>query len=377
MVSSYKKLTSDALQEEGRRFQLYDFQLNSPLLAFVEKANQRIDHKYTMNRFPLRHVPKLGQLDSSLPTLSDPTGDKMTLITMTHKDGRLQSLMDTLNSILEPTSGFAAILDKVILVWNGDISDIPSDMQEIADKSTKLPVDIIPFAHNTLLNRYQTSLLQHIPTQAVVFLDDDDKLPTVLEMQLSFSFWRCDVRRATYMEGRQAQNSPFNVDAFDYYSSSSQSKSTFGAPVGSVVSKKWLSVYMSSQLEDLQKFVIGHPCKPDDIAFGLMIQFFNRLNGAAPTVVPRVMGQSGRVSGNASNEDLMDTEGMSGSARWTLWRREAYVYLKHFFVTLDTNWAPNFEECYPHSTTDDCLWRISEADAHNMLSHLATVCPVI
>mmetsp|Transcript_73755 Transcript_73755/g.195791 ORF Transcript_73755/g.195791 Transcript_73755/m.195791 type:complete len:720 (-) Transcript_73755:144-2303(-) len=377
VISSYAKLVSDASQDDGNRFKSYDFQWNSPLRSIVEEANQRIDLKYMLNKFPLRHKPNLGQLDSSLPALSDPTGDKLTLVILTYKYGLLDNLRDSLSNILDPKSRYESIVDKIIIAWNGDAADIPSSIQELSYKRAHLPVDIVHFAKNTLLNRYDTSLLPRINTQAVSFLDDDDQVPTVLEMELSFSFWRCDVRRATYMEGRQAQNVDFNVDAFDYFSTTSRAKSTFGVPRGSVVSKKWLNVYMSPQLEDLQKFVIGHPCKPDDIAFGLMINFFNRFTGAAPTVLPRVRGDLTRGSSNVVNKEMSHVEGMSGSDRWNLWRREAYVYLKHFYVSLDAHWTPNYEECYPHSTTDNCVWEISETDARNMLSHLATVCPVI
>jgi hypothetical protein len=384
MVSSYAKFRSDASEEEGRLFKSYDFQLDSPLRTIVEAANQRIDLKYVMSKFPLRHRPNIGQLGSLLPTLSDPTGDQLTMIIMTYKDGFLQTLGDNLKNIVEPRSGFAAILDKVIIVWNGNSSDIPSDIQEFSNKQAKLPVEIVPFAQNTLLNRYDTSLLQRINTQAVTFLDDDDKLPTVLEMQLSFSFWRCDVRRAVYMEGRSAQNGAFDPEAFDYFPSTSWGKSTYGVPRGSIVTKKWLSVYMSPQFEDVKKFVIGHPCKPDDIAFGFTIQFFNRLNGAAPTVAPRIKGTMSRGSDNLENKEMSGVEGMAGSDRWLLWRREAHAYLKRFFTSLDAKWTPNYEECYPHGAKEGCdpnsevccSWDISETEAHTMVRQLATVCPV-
>jgi len=383
MVSSYNKLQSDSLLDEGRALQHYDFQWHSSLLKMVDRANERLDMKYIMNKFPFRfryHRPNLASLESSLPTLSDPTGEKVTLITMSYKHGNLNGLRDKLlQTILEPASGFATIVDKVILVWNGDISEVPPDFQEfISNQQAAFPVEIVPFAMNTLLNRYDTSLQQRINTQAVAFFDDDDAAPSLEELQLSFSFWRCDVRRATYLEGRMPRRpeEDWDLDAFDYMSNTARSFSQFGVPYGSVVSKKWLSVYMSPEFRGVQKFVIGHACKPDDIAFGLMIQFMNRFNGAAPTVVPRVAGRI-RKSDNEKNKEQLSAEGMAGSPRWTVWRRESYVYLKKFFASFDANWKPNVEECYPHRVTDDCLWEIEKTDAQNMLRRLAKECPVI
>jgi hypothetical protein len=381
MVSSYKKLLSDASEDEGRALQYYHFQHHSPLGKMVARANQRLDLKYLLNKFPLRHRPNIASLESLSPTLSDPTGDKVTVIMLSYKRGQLDDLRDKLlKPIVEPASGFAALVDKVILVWNGDFSEIPSDIQEFSSKQAGFPVEIVPFAKNTLLNRYDLSLLQRIHTQAVTFLDDDDKLPSLEQLQLSFSFWRCDVRRATYLEGRMPRNpgDHFVVDVFDYMSNTARKFSQFGVPYGSVVSKKWLSVYMSPQFEELQKFVIGHPCKPDDIAFGLMIQFMNRFNGAAPTVVPKIV-RSTRKSDTETekNKEQMTVEGMAGGPRWNLFRRESLVYVKKYFASLDTSWSPNVEECYPHRVTDDCKWEIGKAEAHDMLSHLANVCPVI
>jgi hypothetical protein len=300
---------------------------------------------------------------------------------LSYKRGQLDDLRDKLlKPIVEPASGFAALVDKVILVWNGDFSEIPSDIQEFSSKQAGFPVEIVPFAKNTLLNRYDPSLLQRIRTQAVTFLDDDDKLPSLEQLQLSFSFWRCDVRRATYLEGRMPRNpgDHFVVDVFDYMSNTARKFSQFGVPYGSVVSKKWLSVYMSPQFEELQKFVIGHPCKPDDIAFGLMIQFMNRFNGAAPTVVPKIVEPTRKSDTETEkNKEQITVAGMAGGPRWNLFRRESLVYVKKYFASLDTSWSPNVEECYPHRVTDDCKWEIGKAEAHDMLSHLANVCPVI
>jgi hypothetical protein len=379
MVSSYEKLLSDASEDDGRPLQHYHFQWHSPLRKMVESANQRLDLKYLTNKFPVRHRPKLASLESLSPTLSDPTGDKVTLIILSYKRGQFENLRDNLlKPIVEPANGFAAIVDKVILAWNGDISEIPSDIQGFSSKQAGIPVDIVPFATNTLLNRYDPSLLQRIHTQAVTFLDDDDKLPFSEELQLSFSLWRCDVRRATYLEGRMSRDpgAPFVLDEFDYISNTARKFSQFGVPYGSVVSKQWLSVYMSPQFEELQDFVIRHPCKPDDIAFGLMIQFMNRFNGAAPTVVPRIVEPT-RKSDTETNKEQVTVEGMAGGPRWNLFRRESLVYVKKYFASLDTSWSPNVEECYPHRVTDDCKWEIGKAEAHDMLSHLANVCPVI
>jgi len=380
MISSYSKYHSDDSKEEGRALQYYDFQWHSPFRTMVDLANQRLDLTYVANKFPLPHGSKLSLPQSSLPSLSDPTGDKVTVIVMSYKRGNLVNLRDNLLApIVERANGYAAIVDKLILVWNGDISDIPPDIQEFSNKQAAFPIEIVPFAANTLLNRYDLSLLQRINTQAVTFLDDDDSLPMLEEMQLSFSFWRCDVRRATYLEGRQSRRpeSIFNVDAFDYLSNTAREFSQFGTPYLSVVSKKWLSVYMSPQLAELQKFVIGHPCKPDDIAFGLMIQFLNRFNGAAPSVIPRVDEQGRKSEVVPRNKEQLSTEGMAGSPRWGVWRKESHAHVKRYFTAYDNTWAPNVEECYPHRTTEECLWNIPKRDAHNMLSHLATVCPVI
>jgi len=382
MISSYSKYLSDAAEDEGRALQHYDFQHLSPFKTMVELANQRLDLKYVIDKFPLRRGNKPSPPQSSLPSLSDPTGDKVTLIVMSYKRGSLVNLRDNLlTPIVERVNGYAAIVDKLILVWNGDISDMPTDIQEFSNKQAAFPIEIVPFATNTLLNRYDLSLLQRINTQGVTFLDDDDTLPVLEEMQLSFSFWRCDVRRATYLEGRMTRplSWPFNVGKFDYVSNSAREFSQFGVPYGSVVSKKWLSVYMSPQYVELQKFVIGHPCKPDDIAFGLMIQFLNRFNGAAPTVIPRVVeGDMVRKSDVVPrNKEQSSTEGMAGSPRWGVWRKESLAYLTQMFVSYDTNWVPNVEECYPHRMTDECRWKITKTDAHNMLSNLAKVCPVI
>jgi len=83
-------------------------------------------------------------------------------------------------------SQYWSLVAEIILVWNGGSTLIPDEIKQAADENSvqrSVLVRLVAFEDNNLLNRYHPSLKPS--TEAVMFLDDDDELQTLLEMKVA------------------------------------------------------------------------------------------------------------------------------------------------------------------------------------------------
>lgn len=202
-------------------------------------------------------------------------------------------------------------IEEVIYLWNG-----PGPLPEaaVAALAELPPVRVVRAPSNSLLNRYNATLLAPLRTAAVAFSDDDVALE---RPDLLLDAWRrfggrrivgVHPRVFDASDGKLTYTTQSQSYAFDLGGSGSSPaaapppalrQADMVLPSGMVVHRALLEAFTTGAAAVLHDFIEVHCVHPDDIALNLFAQLLTR---RAAVVVPKelVLAPSAHRSSRAS-----------------------------------------------------------------------------
>mmetsp|Transcript_39255 Transcript_39255/g.57331 ORF Transcript_39255/g.57331 Transcript_39255/m.57331 type:complete len:576 (+) Transcript_39255:25-1752(+) len=335
-------------------------------LSSEEKIKIRSGANYSP---PALHGEEMGAGECRLPPSSSCHVSNVTAVLMSHATNRLVTLTLGLKGIAS-----WSMVGEIILVWNSDRSLLENDKNgqrllywhNLSTHPLRIFFSLENGLPNCLLNRYHPMIQPKY--EALMYFDDDGPFFSEAAMStVGFELWRrnsdvqvgCFPRNIRFNSKRMleaekemtlrsiqqavgsqgigaemqeevggkvgdGQKQPEFIPTCrtaegekltNNYNTFPHFAAHFILPSGSFLHRNYLCFIFHPALEELRRYVLDHPTKPDDITMSSLV---SQLSGKAPRVFPRRINEQ-KQEAESNTAPMLETPAEEQNRRRLLW----------------------------------------------------------